>query len=127
MDKLATQPALVSRFCVDSFFLKKDSGTSFLGNQLASQTSSTDYHAMLLIGYRREGNDIIFLLQNWWKDRYLIEISANYLKSCAPDIIFASSSLTSIPSGFPVLRTAYAETSVDCGEKYDELMSVSIE
>jgi hypothetical protein len=122
-DMLKVRPALVSHFWVDETF--RASGTTFLHPKDFEKTKKIGRHAMLLIGSRVEGRETIFLLQNWWKGRYLIEVSASYLSKCGALIIdVKESSLESIPSRFPVVESLYAETSIDCQETFHERTSL---
>jgi hypothetical protein len=70
-------PGLVSGFNVQKRFNSrtwKHIGTHKIG--------STGLHAMVLVGFRKQGNDIRYLLQNWWKKKPFIEVDADYLESC---------------------------------------------
>jgi hypothetical protein len=120
--KLKIYPALVSRFYVDENFINPVSGTSFLSASQFNYDKRKGRHAMVLIGYRRHKNELIFLLQNWWKGRFFIEVSQSYLTACEATITFVESDMIKIPDYFPVVRSIYAETSADCGETYDEIL-----
>ena len=39
-----------------------------------------------------------FLLQNWWRGRYFIEVSYDYLSICRPEVTFVNKKLTQISS-----------------------------
>ena len=55
------------------------------------KSKQTGRHAMLLIGGRRDANNRLwFLLQNWWTDMQLVEVSAAYLKASGARILFAN-------------------------------------
>lgn len=119
--RLTNEPALVSRFKVYQNFMDGDS--SFLNANFPKKTL-LGRHAMVLIGYRKcVTHGIVFLLQNWWKGRHFIEVSASYLAACDATVIFVKTELTDIPTDFPVIRSVYAETTVDCGETYDDMCS----
>jgi hypothetical protein len=119
-EQLKVRPALVSNFKVDQSFY--DGGTSFLDPGAFNQQLVKGRHAMLLIGSRVEGDQMIFLLQNWWAGRYLIEVSASYLSRCGAVIVDVESSLTSVPDVFPTVGVLYAETAIDCGETFHEML-----
>jgi hypothetical protein len=122
-EQLKVRPALVSNFKVDETFSDSDSGTSFLDPDTFNQQLVKGRHAMLLIGSRVEGDQVIFLLQNWWAGRYLIEVSASYLSRCGAVIVDVfESSLTSVPDVFPTIGGLYAETAIDCGETFHEML-----
>jgi hypothetical protein len=110
------QPALISQFKVESLFLTPTvgSGIKFEGkpNDVGSLT-----HAMLLVGYRTtKDGQYFFLLQNWWKDRYFIEVSSEYLAAATPQIHFVFDVLHKIPDFFKPIVASYAETSLDSAE-----------
>ena len=79
-------------------------------------------HAMIVIGYRQEGNgDFVFLLQNWWRDRCLIEVSEfeAYLAQSGATCAFVTADwdLQTIPANLPTVDAPYAETEADTGER----------
>ena len=54
---------------------------------------------MVLVGMRKTRvGEYYFLLQNWWRDRYFIEVSYEYFAACEPDITFVTKKLTEISS-----------------------------
>ena len=81
---------------------------------------------MLLIGGRSEvggHGDVkfFFLLQNWWADRFFIEVSAEYLYSSEATISFVEEEVQEIPEGFVCTNSPYSETCVDTSERMDEM------
>jgi hypothetical protein len=108
-------PALVSKFAVFPHF-RNSTLTSF--SEVKSGETLIGYHAMVLVGYREdeELKETYFLLQNWWKDRYFIEVSASYLEEVQADVVFVCAKLTRIPQDLPVINAEYTETAVDCME-----------
>jgi hypothetical protein len=55
---------------------------------------------MVLIGHRLEGDNDIYLLQNWWKSRQFVEVDHNYLIRCNATAYFVKTDQTSIPDKF---------------------------
>ena len=49
-----------------------------------------EYHAMVLIGMRRDNKTgkAYYLLQNWWPDMPIVEVSAEYIQSCDASVLF---------------------------------------
>jgi ABC-type Fe3+-hydroxamate transport system substrate-binding protein len=47
----------------------------------------------------------VFLLQNWWKTKPFVEVSAEYLALCKADIIFITKKPDVIPTGLPVAHS----------------------
>lgn len=120
MERLAFKPALVSNFRVDHQF--HHGGTSFLTGSVNTAELS-GHHAMVLIGCRAcPVHGYVFLLQNWWKGRYFIEVSASYLASSKATISFVTQEIEYIPDCFPVVHSSFVETAVDVGERLDELV-----
>jgi len=39
-------------------------------------------HAMVMVGHRKDGDVDLFLLQNWWRKKPFVEVTAQYLVSC---------------------------------------------
>ena len=70
-------PCLVSGFKVETDF--NSSTWQHIGKK---KIVSTGLHAMVLVGFRKQGNGIRYLLQNWWKKKPFIEVDADYLESC---------------------------------------------
>jgi hypothetical protein len=120
-----TRSALISKFLVDQTFYD-DSGTSFLDPGAFDSQRILGHHAMVLIGSRAEGDQAVFLMQNWWAGRYLIEVSASYLSRCGAVIADVESSLTSLPDGFPFIGELTAETVVDSSETFHDALPTSL-
>jgi hypothetical protein len=122
MTRLIEVPMLVSNFEVDENFAR--GGISFLDQRiLASKTEKPNgRHAMLLIGIRRDQKyGWVFLLQNWWKTRFFIEVSAKYMSLSGAFIVEIYSEIPDIPKDFPVVYASYVETSADMSERMDEI------
>lgn len=98
MDLLEEQPALVSSFVVmDDFYDSKD--VRFTIPDLECWPDEERTHAMVLVGMRKStSGEYYFLLQNWWRGRYFIEVSYDYLTFCQPRITFVKKKLTQISS-----------------------------
>ena len=109
-------PGLVAGFRVDAAFGTTDK-TSFLREVI--NKNILGLHAMIVIGYRQEDNgDYVFLLQNWWHNRYLIEVSESYLAQSDATCVFITTDLQRIPANLPTVDTPYAETEADTGERW---------
>ena len=103
MRRLKYQPALISSFIVNKNFTRLGSisfttGPDFdsdWGLQYNNDIDSEDeaegecIHAIVLAGMRKDLNGkYFFLLQNWWKDRYFIEMSADYFAASPPKVTY---------------------------------------
>lgn len=125
MEELKFYPALVSNFKVSPEFQKE--GVSFSGLHNLDNADCKGMHSMLLIGGRSEvvensdDSKFFFLLQNWWADRFFIEVSAEYLYSSEATISFVEEEVEEIPGGFACTNSPYSETCIDTSERMDEI------
>ena len=72
---------------------------------------------MVIIGtHKKEDGKFTFLLQNWWRKRQLIEVSAEYLSQIGATIVFVKKEVKEIPEDFPKDSASYMETE-DLGEQ----------
>jgi hypothetical protein len=71
-------PGLVSNFHVHEDFYDSEV-SSHRGSPIGALKGR---HSMVLIGHRLEGDNDIYLLQNWWKSKQFVEVDHNYLKRC---------------------------------------------
>jgi hypothetical protein len=118
LNMLKTKPAIVSEFKIDKNFHQK--GLSFNGK--INNNEVIGLHSMLLVGGLKDNNGkYFFLLQNWWSNRYFIEVSSEYLCSSECKISFISNDITEIPDEFPYVCSSYAETSIDAQETVHEM------
>lgn len=120
MNKLRSKPALITEFIVEKKFHESPS-TSFKGRvDLAQQKGM---HAMVLVGVRKDPKDghFWFLLQNWWKGRFFIEVDGEYMATSGCTVIFVMETITVIPSKMPLVSSQYAETNCDCCETLHEM------
>ena len=107
-------PALVACFRVDE---------AFYGEGLSYLTSTYDalkpkgIHAMVMVGHRMEGSEHVFLLQNWWTKKPLVEVSASYLASTLADVVFVNTPLRIFSRTLPVVAGNYMECEADSGER----------
>ena len=109
-------PALVSQFEVHSDFLEP-SNYVFKGQPLGD---SSGHHAMVLVGIRKENDETLFLVQNWWKEKQFVEVSVKYLKHSRATIYFIETSQQKIPDGFDLSKFHFAETeTVDLPEEFE--------
>jgi len=108
---------------VDELF-KTSADVSFSGE--VDQSSKQGLHAMVLIGARIDPIDgeYWFLLQNWWRDRFFIEVTGDYLASSECSLHFVQNTITEIPETLPlILYSSYAETATDACETVHEMVS----
>jgi hypothetical protein len=84
-------PGLVRKFQVEKSFISNS--TLHIGRKNSVTIGS---HAMLLVGVREEGNQLRYLLQNWWKKKPFVEVDFEYLLSCQPSINFVITKQTEI-------------------------------
>lgn len=81
-------------------------------------------HAMLLIGGRIAADgSFYFLMQNWWENRFFIEVSADYLYSSESTISFIEEDIQNIPVAFVCTNSPYLETTIDACERLDEIIA----
>lgn len=72
---------------------------------------------MLIVGVRTSKTGRVFLLQNWWKDRYFV-VSQEYLVSAKASISFLDPKVDTIPIEFPQIDAGYTETQGDYRESF---------
>lgn len=71
---------------------------------------------MLLIGLRKDSNTgkYWFLLQNWWKGRFFIEVEGDYFADSYASIVFVSEenkdNFLLLSPTIPTINNAYAWT-----------------
>lgn len=110
MALLVVQPALVSSFIVMKDFYSTHN-VSFTSFKSENWPVVRETHAMVLVGMRKlKTGEYYFLLQNWWRDRYFIEVSYDYLAVCQPEITFVKKKLTQIS---PTLEFISFESSLE--------------
>ena len=51
-------------------------------------------HAMVLIGVRKQGKKVWLLLQNWWTDMQVVEVSQEYFENSGASLTFVTSELS---------------------------------
>ena len=128
------EPALVYGFRIENGFKTDGNGDGIVayrhdGMVEASKltkcpkTGKQMTHAMLLVGgYRNlEDNNIYFLLQNWWEEKYFVQVSAEYLASTQARIALVLPGITvSIKENFTVIDGEYAEgdTPMECCDEF---------
>jgi hypothetical protein len=88
-------PGLVSAFRVDKEFLEGAEWryTGRIGKE-------EGMHAMVLVGHRKEGNEIRFLIQNWWVQKPLVEVNQEYLFATKAKLYFVATPQMEIPWPF---------------------------
>ncbi len=105
-------PCLVSSMEIWSCFYDY-SKQIHLGNPLGMMTG---HHSVIICGYRFEGNEIRYLLQNWWISKVFIEVNADYLRACGAILTFCKSVQKSIPSTFETNFSRHVEMTIDACE-----------
>lgn len=110
-------PALVSNFASGKSFNNSDA------NKVTYQGRENDFkykdsgekqrHAMILIGMHVDDDGMLwFLLQNTWKDKFFVEVSAEYFISCEGILRFVPESVdVSLKDNPAVVNDEYYETS----------------
>lgn len=76
----------------------------FIGS-LSSKVSGR--HAMVLVGFRQDGAELRFLLQNWWVSKPFVEVSQEYLVAAESRVFFVTT---------PQTHNAFEATSLDLVE-----------
>lgn len=106
-------PALVTGFGVRPDF--QDEKNSVFVN--ISSAEAQGNHALLLIGFRREYNELRFLLQNWWTSKPFVEVSVGYLAACGASLTFSTIPRLEIPTSFHVNSKRHVEVVHDVRER----------
>ena len=101
---------LVSYMLADSNFNDGTDKCSYLDDDFKDNGGG---HAMVVVGHRTHEGRHIFLLQNWWRNKQLIEVSAEYMEKSQAQVHFVTKNLEHIPKTFPTIEASYAVTSVD--------------
>ena len=120
LHKVADAPALVSCFTVYDEFLLPGK-CSYDGVPIEDDNKKYDRHAMVLIGARKSADQkYFFLLQNWWENKYFVEVSGEYMSYCGGIVTFVKKAVYRTANFFETYQSDYAETSVDCPESSSE-------
>lgn len=83
MKRFAQYPAIICAFTVYNLFL--DEPQVFTYHHKLPGETIRGYHSMLIVGARKDASgNFYYLLQNWWKGKYFLEVSAEYLESVKP-------------------------------------------
>lgn len=107
-------PALLSSFDVEHDFVSEE-----WQHLKRKSRESKGLHAMLIVGVRKEGDSVRYLLQNWWKTKPFVEVSGAYIESCAGAIHFVQTKQDSIGS-FTTNPYSHVECDMlDIGEQYN--------
>jgi hypothetical protein len=84
LERVKTQPLLVANMKIADILESTD---KVIFSEAPPSFPESPRHAMVLIGARRtRDGDYFFLLQNWWKTRFFIEVSGEYLRCCDANI-----------------------------------------
>lgn len=112
------KPALVSGFIIDAKCMA--SGVSFEGR--VNKESKQGLPAMLFIGAQKDpSGKFWFLLQNWWLNRFLIEVDCEYLSSSGCSLHFVQNTINEIPGNLSIVKSSNAETRADACETVHEI------
>eukprot|EP01125_Pyxidicula_operculata_P022573 TRINITY_DN9356_c0_g1_i1.p1 TRINITY_DN9356_c0_g1~~TRINITY_DN9356_c0_g1_i1.p1 ORF type:complete len:101 (-),score=14.17 TRINITY_DN9356_c0_g1_i1:23-289(-) len=68
---------------------------------------------MALVGYRKVGDKVFYLLQNWWKKKQFVEVDEEYLENSFANVYFVETPQTEIPSNLPTQTGKYFELKID--------------
>lgn len=120
LEKVANTPALVSNFTVyEEFSIADKFSYDGVPNEHIG-TTKLQRHAMVLIGARKTVEQkYYFLLQNWWENKYFVEVSAEYMYHCEGSINFVRKPITR-SNNLQTNMASYAETSIDAPESSAE-------
>ena len=75
----------------------------------ASTANVSEFHAMLLIGVRKEGRSYRFLLQNWWRHLQFLEMDKDTLVNSDSRVFSIHSPQFWFKEGHPVTNCKYGE------------------
>jgi predicted RNA-binding protein len=106
-------PALVSSMEIWSCFYNQ----SLDVHTDSPQGTIVGYHSMVLVGYRQEGNEIRYLLQNWWQRKLFVEVNARYLRACGAILTFCTTRHEAILGGHKMNLNSHVESSNDACEE----------
>ena len=108
-------PGLIHYFAIEENF-KNASGVDGDGNVhlecfggTFAMTENMERHAMVLVGMRKVDGEWKLLLQNWWPNLQLVEVTPEYMASSGCYLVFVTKTLLSIPSEFGRCDHEYAE------------------
>ena len=115
LNRTKTQPALVSNIKIKDILESADVKFTEAPRGIPERPR----HAMVLIGARKtKDGEYFFLLQNWWKSRFFIEVSGDYLSHCDAKITFFLGTKIERREDFEdfLYQATFAETSADACE-----------
>jgi hypothetical protein len=100
-------PALIARFSTFAAFKTSDPPLhSFIGEDESAHGGN---HAMAIVGYRDEGGDVRFLVQNWWSSKQFFECDLAFLQSRHATLAWVIASRTALPNCPPTLNEEFGE------------------
>jgi hypothetical protein len=89
-------------------------------------SSESGKHAMVLVGYRENGDGCTFLLQNWWRDMQFCEVSVDYLMKSKAKFTFCSTEQHYFGTGQQINHFKSAEAKFhDRADGFHKLLEVS--
>jgi hypothetical protein len=95
-----------------------DSSTHLISPRTSGDTKVQGYHAMVLVGYRRDPKtqELRYLLQNWWKNLSFLDVNSHYLRACNAILTFVNLPQFSIPQSFSTNFHRHVEATHDSCE-----------
>jgi len=133
--KRCGEPALVSSFAIEEDF--KESGKYVYDGEVdvekfyeyAKNVGKTEpnvkvRHSMVLLGLQEDKDEpgkVWLLLQNFWPNKYLVVVSAEYLASCFATITFVPKGKSvSLKNNLKVIEAHYCETETSPEEEEEQ-------
>lgn len=106
-------PGLVTNFNVERYFHTSDV-VSYKGK---FRTTVDGSHSMVCVGYRKEGESVFLLMQNWWSNKQFLECDEVYFEEAAASMWFSRKNPVTFPT-FPCMLTMaeYAEADSDADD-----------
>jgi hypothetical protein len=100
---LNSYPLLVSEFQVDTALLRATQNDVCFHDVPPIGCGFIGLHSMLIIGGRKDGSGrYFFLIQNWWSNSQVIEVSAEYLAYCRAQVHYVVEKVTGLKSTVPI-------------------------
>jgi hypothetical protein len=85
---LKKYPILITSFNVELAFHNPSNQAVQFDEQPSPPPGGRQTHAMVMVGARYEDGKYFYLLQNFWRYRIFVEVSANYLDRCGAVAVF---------------------------------------
>jgi hypothetical protein len=108
-------PALVTGFGVRPDFRDEKSNVYVKSSSVGEVEGN---HALVLVGYRQEQEEVRFLLQNWWSSKPFVEVNVAYLAASGAHLTFSTVPRLEIPASFAVNSKKHVEAIHDVRERH---------